>query len=145
MRDWLREENLAWFVPECLELMDLTPFYARYRQDGRGGAAFPPDVMVAILTYAYCTHERSSRRIERLCRRDVGYRIIAGGATPDHATLARFRREYQADMDVRQLCSQAPKQILVIASYIRKFIEPMSEGLGRETRWHHLGVRESPG
>jgi len=42
MRDWLPEEDLAWFVPECLELMDLTPFYARYRQDGRGGAAFPP-------------------------------------------------------------------------------------------------------
>jgi len=28
--------------------------------------------MVSLLLYSYCLGERSSRRIERLCERDVG-------------------------------------------------------------------------
>jgi hypothetical protein len=34
---------------------------------------------------------RHRRCIEQRCVRDVGYRVIAGGLHPDHATIARFR------------------------------------------------------
>jgi transposase len=50
--------------------------------------------MVALL-YGYCQGERSSRVIERQCVRDVGYRVIAGGLYPDHATIARFRARHE--------------------------------------------------
>ena len=33
--------------------------------------------------------------IEKRCVRDVGYRVIAGGLRPDHATIARFRARHQ--------------------------------------------------
>ena len=45
--------------------------------------------------YAYCTGERSSRRIERRLADDVAYRVLAANQRPDHATLARFRRRHQ--------------------------------------------------
>src|SRR5215470_17697009 len=52
-------------------------------------------VLVALLLYAYCQGERSSRVIEKRCVRDVGYRVICGGLRPDHATIARFRARHE--------------------------------------------------
>jgi hypothetical protein len=52
-------------------------------------------MMVALALYAYATGERSSRGIERRCREDVAYRVIAAGQMPDHATIARFRARHE--------------------------------------------------
>ena len=52
-------------------------------------------MMVALLLYGSCQRERSSRVIEKRCARDVGYRLIAGGLCPDHATIARFRAKHE--------------------------------------------------
>jgi transposase len=73
----------------------LAGFYRSYREDGRGGAVYDPAMMLAVLIYAYCTGERSSRRIERRLVEDVAYRVLAANQCPDHATLARFRRRHQ--------------------------------------------------
>jgi transposase len=68
----------------------LSAFYAAYRADGHGRAAYEPSVMVALVLYAFATRQRSSRAIERHCRQDVAYRVITGNLIPDHATIARF-------------------------------------------------------
>ena len=93
--DWLPDEHLAFFVLDVIAELDLSGFYASYRDDGRGGAVYDPAVMLAVLVYAYCTGERSSRRIERRLSEDVAYRVLAANQCPDHATLARFRRRHQ--------------------------------------------------
>jgi transposase len=67
-----------------------------FRVDGRGGAVYDPAMMLGVLVYAYCTGERSSRRIERRLVEDVAFRGLAVNQCPDHATLARFRRRHQA-------------------------------------------------
>ncbi len=95
LRDWLDEDHLAWFVIESVSELDLDPFYATYRADGHGAAAHEPKMMVTLLTYAYCVGERSSRGIERRCREDVAFRVIAANQIPDHATVARFRARHQ--------------------------------------------------
>jgi transposase len=94
-RDWLGEGHLAWFVLASVEEMDLAVFYASYRLDGWGRAAFEPSMMVAMLVYAYACGERSSRAIERKCVDDVAYRVIAAQQKPDHATIARFRARHE--------------------------------------------------
>src|SRR3954447_6086554 len=111
-RDWLPEGHLTWFVLESVEQMDLAPFYASYRQDGWGRAAFEPRLMVALLLYAYARGERSSRGIERKCVEDVAYRVIAAHRTPDHATIARFRVRHEESLaalfgSVLSLCKEA--------------------------------------
>lgn len=95
VRDWLPEEHLAFFVLEVVEELDVQAFYAAYRADGRGGSVYDPAMMLAVLLYAYCTGERSSRRVERRLVEDVAYRVVAANQQPDHATLARFRRRHQ--------------------------------------------------
>jgi transposase len=95
VRDWLPEDHLAFFVIDTVAELDLGEFFAAYRADGRGGSVYDPAMMLAVLLYAYCTGERSSRRIERRLVEDVAYRVVAANQQPDHATLARFRARHQ--------------------------------------------------
>src|ERR1700687_2501951 len=95
VKDWLPEGHLAFFVLDVVGELDLAAFYGSYRDDGRGGATYDPALMLGVLLYAYCTGERSSRRIERHLVQDVAYRVLAANQAPDHATLARFRRRHQ--------------------------------------------------
>src|SRR5436190_17122441 len=95
MREWLPEDDLVFVVLDAVATLDLGEFRRRYRADGHGRAAFDPELMVALLLYAYSQGERSSRVIEKRCVRDVGYRVITGGLRPDHATIARFRARPQ--------------------------------------------------
>jgi len=95
MREWLPEDDLVFVVLDAVAALDLGEFRRRYRADGHGRAASGPEMMVALLLYAYCQGERSSRVIERRCVRDVAYRVICGGLVPDHATVARFRAGHE--------------------------------------------------
>jgi transposase len=112
LREWLPQDHLAWFVLDAVEEIDLSAFYGAYREDGWGRAAFAPQMMVALLLYAYAVGERSSRGIERRCREDVAFRVLTANQIPDHATIARFRaRHEQALADtfaqVLALCARA--------------------------------------
>jgi transposase len=112
LREWLPEDHLAWFVIEAVEEMDPGEFYADYRADGHGRAAYEPSMMVALLLYAYATKQRSSRAIERHCRQDIAYRVITANRVPDHATIARFVVRHEAALaelfgSVLALCAKA--------------------------------------
>src|SRR6516162_8691147 len=95
VREWLPEDHLAFFVLDVVAELDLSAFYAAYRVDGKGGSVYDPAMMLSVLLYAYCTGERSSRRIERRLVEDVAVRVVAANQQPDHATLARFRARHQ--------------------------------------------------
>lgn len=90
MRDWLEEGHLAWFIIDVVRELDTSALHARHPNDGVGRPAYDPEMMCALLLYAYSNALRSSRRIEASCRTDAAYRVICGGLTPDHATIARF-------------------------------------------------------
>ncbi len=89
-RDWLPGRHLAWAVLEAAGELDLVPFTAWYRADGRGRPAYHPRLMVGLIMYCYCKGIRSSRAIEMATWDDVGARVICGNCHPDHATVARF-------------------------------------------------------
>lgn len=112
LRDWLPEGHLAWFVLDAVEQIDLSAVYDAYRADGWGRAAFDPQMMVALLLYAYAVGERSSRGIERRLREDVAFRVIAANQNPDHATIARFRVRHEQALaglftQILALCAKA--------------------------------------
>jgi transposase len=112
LQDWLPPDDLASVLLDAVDQFDLTPFQAAYRADGVGQAAFQPQMMVALLLYAYGLGVRSSRQIERLCERDVAFRVVAGNLGPDHATIARFRQRHTEALkglftDTLRLCQEA--------------------------------------
>ncbi len=111
MLDWLPEDDLAYFVIDTVKVIDTSAFHDRYL-DGPGRPAYHPDMMLALLLYAYCNGVRSSRAIERACRRDIAYRVIAANKVPDHATIARFRADNEVGIEgvfvqVLRLCATA--------------------------------------
>lgn len=110
--EWLEQDHVAWTVIDAVGQFDLAPFLAGYRVDGRGGAAFDPRMMVALLLYAYCVGERSSRKIERQTRTDVAFRVICANQLPDHVTICRFRKTHKERLkhlflEVLRLCAEA--------------------------------------
>jgi transposase len=112
LREWLPEDHLAWFVIDAVDAIDLSGFYADYRDDGWGRAAHEPAMMVALVLYAYAVGERSSRAIERRCREDVAFRVMCANRVPDHAAVARFRVRHEQALagvftQVLSLCARA--------------------------------------
>jgi transposase len=96
MRDWLPADHVVWFLLEAVEALDTSAFHARRRLGGAGTAGYDPDMLLALLVYAYCQGVRSSRQIERRCLTDVAFRVLCAQDVPDHATIARFRAEHEA-------------------------------------------------
>ena len=94
MREWLPAGHAVWLVIEAVRRMDTSAFHARRKTGGAGAAGFDPDMMVALLVWAYANGVTSSRRIEALCRQDVAFRVVCAGRAPDHVTIARFRRQF---------------------------------------------------
>lgn len=95
MRDWLPADHVVWFVLETVEALDTSAFHACRRLGGTGTAGYDPDMLLALLIYAYCQGVRSSRQIERRCLADVAFRVVCAQDVPDHATIARFRAEHE--------------------------------------------------
>jgi transposase len=112
LRDWLPEGHLARFVAEMVGELDLSAIFAGYEGDGRGQAAYHPQMMAGLLIYGYCVGVFSSRRIERATFEDVAFRFLSGDQHPDHDTIAAFReRHLQAlkglFLQVLKLCEKA--------------------------------------
>src|SRR5471032_776934 len=90
MRDWVRGDDLAHFVLEAVEGMELG--VAAINQRGSGSEQYPPGMMMALLLYCYASGIFSSRRIEAASHWHVSVRYLAGNTHPDHDTIANFRR-----------------------------------------------------
>jgi transposase len=110
--EWLPADHLVWTVLGPVDAMDLGRFEEAYRLGAAGRPAYDPAMMVALLLYAYARGNRSSRGIERACVEDVAYKVITSMRTPDHSTIAEFRRRHEAEIeelfdDVLGLCREA--------------------------------------
>jgi hypothetical protein len=45
LADWVADDDLVWTVLGAVERMDLAGFYAAYRANGHGRAAYDPGMM----------------------------------------------------------------------------------------------------
>jgi transposase len=92
MRDWLPADHPVWLVITAVERhLDTAAVHATRRAGGPGAAGYDPDMLTALLVWAYAHRVTSSRRIEALCRTDIAFKVICAGDVPDHVTIARFR------------------------------------------------------
>ena len=112
MRDWLPIDHQVWFLIAAIAAMDTSMFAARAKLGGAGRAAYHPDMLLAVLVWAYAGGVTSSRQIERRCREDVSFMVICGLTRPDHVTIARFRKDHEAAFEtfftqVLILCGKA--------------------------------------
>jgi transposase/IS5 family transposase len=109
LQDWLPRKHLARFVVECVERLDLRAIEASYA--GCGKRAYRPKVLLALLIYGYATGVYSSRKIERATFDSVAFRFIAANTSPDHDTIADFRR---------RVLSELPRLFLAVLQIARE-------------------------
>lgn len=113
LRDWLPEGHLAWFILDVVSQLDLSAIEdAIQSKDTRGQRPYHPQMMIALLLYAYCTGVFSSRKIERATYEDVAFRVIAGNTQPYFTTINEFRRVHREHFarlfaDALRLCREA--------------------------------------
>jgi transposase len=107
VQDWLPEKHLARFTVELVSRLDLRAIRDTYTASG--SAAYHPEVLTALLFYAYATGMRASRKIENATYDSVAFRYIAANTHPDHDTIASFRRRFLPHLQA------AFNQILVLA------------------------------
>src|SRR5713101_5779658 len=97
LREWLPDGDVALFLSDVVEELDLSAIYAAYEQgDRRGQPPYHPAMMVKLLLYGYCTGMPSSRKLEQATYRDVAFRVLAGDQHPDHDSIAAFRQRHLA-------------------------------------------------
>jgi transposase len=95
LHDWLPEGHLARFLLDVVSALDLSAVYKSYQdKDGRGQAAYAPEMMVRLLLYGYAKGVYSSRKIQTRTFEDVAFRYLSGDQHPDHATIAEFRKRH---------------------------------------------------
>lgn len=96
MDDWLEPGHMAvWMRDMVFELTkgDLVS----WRNESKGGRpSYHPSMMVATLIFGYIRGTRSSRRIARLMKENIAFKVISGDQTPDFRTLCEFRRAHHA-------------------------------------------------
>jgi transposase len=91
MREWVAGDDMAHFILEAVNLVDLQQF--RFNERGCGSEQFPPRMMLALLIYCYSHGIFGSRRIEAATHQHLSVRYLAGNVHPDHDTICKFRRE----------------------------------------------------
>jgi transposase len=99
VRDWLPEDHVVWFLLDVVAALDTSALHRRVRLGGAGRAPYDPDMLLAVLVYAYASGLRSSRKIEKRCQEDVAFMVVCGLCRPDHVTIARFRQDNTDAMD----------------------------------------------
>lgn len=94
VKDVLGSDHLCFVVHEVVEACDLSAF-EREEEDAGGQRPYDPRMMLKIWLYGFGVNVRTTRKLEQRIREDLGFRYLAGGATPDHKTLSEFHRRHR--------------------------------------------------
>jgi hypothetical protein len=111
LRNWLPAGQLAWFVLEVLDQLDLAPIYRAHRDDGTA-TRLRPKTLLGVLLYAYCVGVRSARQIKRRLTEDIAFRVLGANHTPttypSPASASATSRPWPTSWSLRSSCAKPP-------------------------------------
>jgi transposase len=88
----LAEDHAARLLVRFVAGLDFSALYATIKARGQrpGAPAFRPELLFSLWLFATVEGVASARRLEVLCERDLAYRWICGGPSPNYHTLSTF-------------------------------------------------------
>lgn len=92
--DLLSQDHECYLYTELFEQLDTSSVESLYSIKGQH--AYHPKQIVSILIYAYSRGVFSSRQIERRCREDLSFMLIAQMHCPNFRVLSDFRKNHGA-------------------------------------------------
>lgn len=98
--DMIGPENPVRAIDAIVSNMDIPSLGFQYAQTAETGRKpYDPVDMFKLYTYSYFNGIRSSRKIERECRRNIEIMWLIGGLAPDFKTIADFRKNNKAALE----------------------------------------------
>jgi len=94
LQDWINEDNPVRAIDVFVEELDLAELgFYRVGPEATGRPSYHPSVLLKLYIYGYLNRVQSSRRLEREAGRNVEVMWLTGRLTPDHKTIADFRKD----------------------------------------------------
>jgi len=90
--DFVLPDSKCHQIVKWVERLDLSALYADY--SSQGGDALDPRIMLATWFFAYSEGITSTRKLEKLCGRDMHFIHVSANLQPDHCGLSRFRQRH---------------------------------------------------
>jgi len=93
--DYVDEENAVRAIDSYVELLDLTKLqFSNTRKSNRtdGQKAYSPKLLLKIYIYGYINKIRSSRALEKECKRNLELIWLTQNLVPTYHTIADFRK-----------------------------------------------------
>ena len=78
-------------VSQVIDGIDLERILERY--PGGGSSSYHPRMLLKVLVYGYIRNIYSSRKLELAIEEHILFMWLAGGNTPDHNSINRFRSD----------------------------------------------------
>src|SRR5213593_3333164 len=92
--DYVGEDNPTRFLDAFVEALDLADLgFDRAEPKDMGRPAYHPGLLLRLYLYGYLNNIRSSRKLEREAKRNVELMWLMEMLTPDHKTIADFRKD----------------------------------------------------
>ncbi len=89
----ISEENEVRLIDLFLQAVDLADFGFKMGFIENGRPAYHPADLLRLFIYGYLNRIRSSRQLEKECRRNLEVMWLMKGMVPDHNTIANFRKD----------------------------------------------------
>ena len=103
--DWINEDNPVRVIDALVDKLDLSRMgFEGVVAEATGRPSYHPSVLLKLYIYGYLNRVQSSRRLEREGGRNVEVMWLTGRLTPDHKTIADFRKD--SGRAIKQLCVQ---------------------------------------
>src|SRR5829696_6781091 len=86
-------DNEVRIIDLFVESIKLDYFHFTFTLTREGRPAYHPKDLLKIFVYGYINHIRSSRQLEKECKRNIELMWLMKQLTPDHNTISNFRRD----------------------------------------------------
>src|SRR2546427_6254175 len=94
LEDWIGEDNPVRVIDVFVEELDLAELgFNGVDPEATGRPSYHPSVLLKLYIYGYLNRVQSSRRLEREAGRNVEVMWLLRRLTPDHKTIADFRKD----------------------------------------------------
>lgn len=93
IEDYVGPDDPVRVYDAFVDALDLKELGMEMNPHKVGNTEYDPRVMLKLFVYGYSYGWKSSRKLERALYHNVSFIWLLGGLTPDHKTIAEFRRK----------------------------------------------------
>jgi transposase len=105
LADWIHGDNPVRVIDAFVDQLDLPRLgFEGVNPEATGRPSYHPSVLLKLYIYGYLNRVQSSRRLEREAGRNIEVMWLTGRLTPDHKTIADFRKD--SGGAIKQVCVQ---------------------------------------